>query len=466
MVDAEFLEPSGAEALGLSIAQALSILRAHWKLSAALITVLMSASFYLIKLMPKTYLATATLMVNYENKDPLAGREIPSDMTNTYIPTQIELMLSPVILYPVIAKLQLTRTAEFAAGFKGPREELKDYVLTNLRSKISVQQGRGSQLLYVTGASIYAVQAANIANAIADEYLYQERARTNQPAGERATRYSEQMAELRDKVTAAQEKVAAFRKEHGITEVNPNRPDEEANILNDLETKLEDARNQRRIVEARQSDNGGLNAEELKSSQVQTLKGQLSTLEATLAEQRATLGPNHPKIRELESKIAAVNESLAEEIRTLSTNTDSQLSQARALENKYRQAVDQERAKVMAEHKMLDDASKLLLELDSAQAAYKRALDGYDQVMFASTGNYDDVNLISRATPPAKASKPEKPKFMLAAAAISLAIGLGAPFGFELLFNRRVRCKDDFERGFGIPVLAQLERLRPEPKPS
>jgi succinoglycan biosynthesis transport protein ExoP len=42
---------------------------------------------------------------------------------------------------------------------------------------------------------------------------------------------------------------------------------------------------------------------------------------------------------------------------------------------------------------------------------------------------------------------------------MSLVLGLAAPLGYELLLNRRLRCRDDLERHFGIPVLAQFGPL-------
>jgi len=38
-------------------------------------------------------------------------------------------------------------------------------------------------------------------------------------------------------------------------------------------------------------------------------------------------------------------------------------------------------------------------------------------------------------------------------------VAVAAPFGYELFLNRRLRCRDDLEKHFGIPVLAQLGPL-------
>ena len=101
-----------------------------------------------------------------------------------------------------------------------------------------------------------------------------------------------------------------------------------------------------------------------------------------------------------------------------------------------------------------DQAAKFQLELASAQAVYKRALDGNDQVLFASAGAYRNVDFVSRATPPSRASKPRVAIFLLLACVMGGGLGLALPFGYELL-HRRVRTRDDLERDLGIPVLIE-----------
>jgi hypothetical protein len=37
-----------------------------------------------------------------------------------------------------------------------------------------------------------------------------------------------------------------------------------------------------------------------------------------------------------------------------------------------------------------------------------------------------------------------------------VVVGFGAPVGYELFVDRRVRCRDDLERTFRVPVLIEL----------
>ncbi len=445
-------EPAG----GMSLAQVLCIVRAYWGTSIVTAMALIAISFVVIKLLPKEYVATATLIVNVENKDVLAGRQFPEGQANTYIPTQIELILSRVVLQPVVERLNLTADQEFSRGFTGSPTALKEVVANNLHDSLLVTQGINSQLLYIAAAAKDPGRAAEIANAVADEYLRQERLRTNEPARERAERYAKQLQELREKAILAQDRVTEFRQQNGLTESDQDIGDTEGATVRDLQDKLEATQNQRRELESRQLDAGSTSEAVMNVNSVTDLRATLAAQEGQMAQLRATLGPKHPKVVELESQMESTRRALAAEVHSISANTSVQLARVKELEAKYQNALTSERARLLARRGLQDQRAKLLLELQSAQANYKKALDGYDQIMFASAGNYTDVSLVSRADPPAKPTKPKKLKWFLVMCAASLMLGLAGPFTYELLVNRRLRCRDDLERHFGIPVLAQF----------
>jgi polysaccharide biosynthesis transport protein len=444
---------------GMSPAQAVAILRAYRSHAIIAIVALVCLSGAIIKLLPKVYVATATLIVNYDNKDALAGREFPAGEASTFVPTQIELIMSPVILRPVAQHLKLNEDSQFTRGFVGPPNAVMEVVTKNLQKALQVQQGVGSQLLYISAAAKDPDLAANIANSVVDEYLLLERRRTNEPAGARAERYSQQLAELREKAVSAQDRLTEFRQANGLTEVDGDRVDLEGSALADLQIKLEAAQNQRRDLESRQLDTNAKSDAVLDSTAIVALRARLQAQEAQMAELRATLGPKHPKVQELSSQMEATRRSLADEVSSISTNNSVQLARARELESKYASALQSERTRLLQRRAVQDQSAKLVLELQSAQATYKRALDGYDQIVFASAGNYTDVSLVSRADPPVKAEKPNKVKLFLVGIALSFALGLAGPFAYELFVNRRLRCRDDLERHFGIPVLAQLDPI-------
>ena len=237
---------------GMSVPQFAAILLAYWKQIVVITVVVASLGAVTIKYLPKTYTATATLIVNSDLKDPLAGRDFPAEMIASYVSTQIELMTSPIVLLPAIDRLKLMEDKDFTSGFSGNGDALREFVQKNLALSLQVQRGTGGQLLYVSASAKSAAQAAEIANAVADVYLEQDRRRLNNPAGERAQRYTEELAELREKATIAHDKVTAFRHENGIGDMNSASAGTEVQSLDTLHQHLLETQNLRRTLEAKQ----------------------------------------------------------------------------------------------------------------------------------------------------------------------------------------------------------------------
>ena len=102
-------------------------------------------------------------------------------------------------------------------------------------------------------------------------------------------------------------------------------------------------------------------------------------------------------------------------------------------------------------------------EYQVANEAYANALRSKDQVEFAKTGDYKDVTKVSDAVPPVKSSKPNKKKLFLMALVLSFGLAVGGPFAYELLLDRRIRCRDDLERSFRIVMLAEFGKM-PQPQ--
>lgn len=376
---------------GMSLSQLASIIWSYRKLSLLITASVILAAGIACAMWPRTYQATAALMVEFEINDPLAGREFPTNLISSYMATQVDLTSGSGVLNEVVERLKLARSKKYAAGYTGEAAGLHDWVVTGVRKKLVVEQGKyGSQIINVTYSAGTAVEAAQVANAVAEVYSEQQHKRLTGPAAERAQRQTEQLEALKIKVTRSQEQLSDFRQRSGLI-----NSDARADV--DVHATL-----------------------------IQSMKGQLALQNTQMAGLRATLGTQHPQVLELQSQINATNQTMYTEISAYS-------------------------GKAKAERV----AAKYQLELESAQSVYARALDGYDQAMFAATGSYSNIEFVSRATPPSKASKPKVGILMLLACVVGGALGLAIPLCYELL-NRRVRCRDDIERDHGIPVLAEL----------
>jgi polysaccharide biosynthesis transport protein len=444
---------------GLSLAQILSIVRAHRRLTTLIVLVVLSLTALALVLWPRTYTAVVTLMVNYEVNDPSNGKELPVGQLGSYIATQVELMQTPEVLLAVVDRLKLTNNRDYAGGYSGSSGTLREWAAKEVSKNLSIYQGQmGSQLIYLAYSARDPTEAAQVANALAEVYKEQDYSRSTGPPGERTKRYAQQLTELKGKVDQAQKDVTAFHQRNALID-DGNKTNVDLALLEPLEERLLEAQNARRVAEARASGDQAVNDQVLSSTLIQTLKTQLAAQEARLAQLNTLYTSQHPDVVDSRSLVQDARRSLANAVHSYAANASATLAMAQRLEQSLQRAVAEQRTKVLARGQLHDEAAKYLLELESSQAVYKRALEGYDQIMFASGGHYTNVSFISRATPPVKPSKPRILTGAILGCMAAFLLGLGLPLGYEL-FNRRVRCRDDLERHHGIPVLVEFGRLR------
>jgi len=443
---------------GLSLVQVWSIIWAYRLVIALIVAAFLALTALVVAFLPRTYSATATLMVSYDVNDPLNGKDFPTGLLGSYIATQIELIQSPEVLLPVVDRLNLTTKDDYTAGYGGDGSTLREWAASRLSKNLAIYQGPfASQLIHVRYSATNAAEAAQVANAVADVYMAQDVVRSTNPATQRAKRYAEQLEKLKNKVISAQTEATAFHQSNSLIE-SGSTADVDTTLLTSLEQQLMEAQNASRVAEARMSGDQSVGDLVLASPLIQSLKTQIAAQQVRLAEMELLFLPKHPLVLEMNSQIRANRAALAAETRRYSRNASATLGAARQLVEKLQTAVDDQRGRVLAVSKLRDDAAKYQLELESTQAVYKRALEGYDQVMFASSGRYTNVDVVSRARAPVKATQPRVLVDLLVGCIGAGLLGLLGPLAYEL-FNRRVRCRDDLERDHGVPVLVDFGPL-------
>jgi succinoglycan biosynthesis transport protein ExoP len=444
---------------GLSLEQIASILWAYRRLTIFIGLVVLALTAALLAVWPRTYTSTATLMVNYEVNDPRAGKELPVGQVYSYIATQVELLQTTGVVLAVVDRLNLTQNSDYARGYRDTGGTLREWVASKVSKKLTIAPSAiGSQLIYVTFSASDAALAAQVPNTVAEVYKEQERERAAGPPGERARRYARQVEELKGKVDLAQAKVTSFHDRSGVID-DGGRTSVDMNLLGSLEGRLLEAQTARRIAEARTLEDPAVSDQVLASTEVQAMRTQLVTQEMRLAQLKRTYTANHPDIQESAVQVEDSRRSLAVAAQSYAANAASTLAMAQRLESKLQKSVADQRAAVLSQGRLRDESARYQLEFQSAQEVYKRALDGLDQIMFAAAdGPYTNVDVVNRATAPMTASAPKLLTGALLGCIAAAFLGLGIPLLYEL-FNRRVRCRDDLERQYGVPVLVEFGRL-------
>ena len=141
---------------------------------------------------------------------------------------------------------------------------------------------------------------------------------------------------------------------------------------------------------------------------------------------------------------------------------NSAVSQQR--ESQIREALEQQREKVLKMKEQRDEASVLLRDVESAQRTYETINARLSQAAIEGQSNQTNVSIIKQAMPP---TQPSSPRIMInmvlavmAGGMLAVIVGLGLE-----IRDRRLRTDFDVTELLELPVLGSIpSRNKPEPR--
>lgn len=375
------------------------------------------------------------------------------------VTSQVQVVLSRDLARTVIARLKLDKNPEFDPALNGisPIKRIlgklglirdpasmtpEERVLEAYYDRLTAYAIDKSNVIVIDFLSQDPQLAANVANAIADEYLVRQGAAKQEQARTAVDWLSGEIQTLQKKVADAEAKVAAFRGDTNLL-VGPNDTTLSAQQLGDFNTQIATARAQKADADAKskiireilKSGQPVEASDVLNSELIRRLSEQRVTLRAQLAEQSTSLGDRHPRIKELKAQIADLDEQIrAEAARTArSFENDSRIASARvdALAANFDQLKNQAAStneRSVELQALMRDAKAQRDLLESYLAKYREATAR--QSLTSAPAN---TQVISRATVSNVPAYPKKLPSVLIATVATLMLSCGFVLTKELL---------------------------------
>lgn len=448
----------------MTLAQILRTLRARYKIVLLLLVVTVVAAFAVSLLMPKTYKATTSLVLNNKGVDPVTGLNVPVQLTPGYLPTQVDIVSSKVVALKVISDLKLAEdpaVQERFAKMDSSHTTIQDWLADGLRANLTVEPARDSSVLNITFKGDDAEYVAKIANAFAAAYQQVSVDLKVAPAQKASGYINDQIKQLRDKFEAAQNKMSAYQKENNIFS-SDNKLDVETARLNELSSQLVMAQGLAMEANSRQSQvksNAGGSPDVLANPLIQSLKSRLSEAEAKFADTSAKLNVNHPQYIAAKSEVDNLRASLNQQIGLASTGIVSNARIQQQREAEVRAALNAQKEKVLALNSARDELSVLSNEMENAKRAYETASQRLTQTNLEGQSTQSDISVLTAATVPRSPAGPRMLLNLLLALVVGGILGIAAAIAMELL-DQRVRSADDLAQLFGLPLLGVIEKTR------
>lgn len=438
----------------------LQILRARKRVLIGTFLLTVIATVIVSVMLPKTYTATSSVVMNYKGVDPLTGLALPGQLMPGYMATQLDIISSKNVALRVVDRLRLAESpavnAQFMAATEG-RGTVRDWLAGLLMKKLEVAPSRESSVVNISFNGSDPEFAATVANAYAQEYQNVTVQLKVDPMKRASSFFDAQMKTLRDNVEAAQSRLSKYQQDHDIVSVD-NRLDVETNRLNELSAQLVGAQSQLMEAQSRRqmANSGGATAPDVASNPlIQNLKLNLNAAEGRLAEAEQRLGRNHPQYQSLKAEVDKLQRELSRQVNLTSQSVGNNASVLQQREVSLRTALAEQRTKVLEMNRARDELNVLAKDVETAQRAFDTAAQRFSQTRIESHAEQSDVIVLNPATAPLEPSSPRIMLNTLLAVLLGTMLGVGFAILLELL-DRRVRMNSDLD-SLGIPLLGTVD---------
>lgn len=137
----------------MNLSQFLLILRARKRIILLTMLVVIALVTVGSLLWPKSYKATASILLNFKGVDPVTGLTMPGQLMPGYTATQVDIITSHKVALQVIDSLKLAQSPQVVQQFNeatGGRGTVNDWLAELLLKKVEVVPARESSVLEIS----------------------------------------------------------------------------------------------------------------------------------------------------------------------------------------------------------------------------------------------------------------------------------------------------------------------------
>jgi capsular exopolysaccharide synthesis family protein len=306
--------------------------------------------------------------------------------------------------------------------------------------------------------------AAEVTNAVANKFLTQNFEAKTQKFTEAARWLSETSNQLKSKLREAEEALEAYTREHGmiftdkdgtLTITKLQRLHEQA-MKAEYDRVLKESLYQE-VKEGRVKENAEAYADLLykTSPKMVDLQKQLGDLETQKAEMSNKFGDDNPKLKEVNLRIAAIQEQIKASQGSLEEKLKTEYERAVRDEEKLKKLLAQAKAEAMTQNQAGIQYNLLKQEVDMNKQLYQDYLNKTNQAEAQKVEQQNNLRIIEAAEVPGSPVSPRRMFTIMVAFLLSAGVGLGLAFFLEYLDNT-IKTVEDVSRYAQLPALSVI----------
>jgi succinoglycan biosynthesis transport protein ExoP len=451
----------------MTLAQLLRIWWARKFLFLGLLLTVVGATVAISLLLPKKYVAEATLVADVRSVDPVSGAASAAMLSPTFLSTQMDIIRSHNVALKVVDKFKLVDIPEVREQFQQATRgigSIRDWLADSLLNNLEVKPARDSNVFSLTFAAPDADFATVMANAFANAYIQTTIELKVDPTRRQAAWFDEQLVTLRKALEDAQQRLSEFQKSSTLVS-NDYRIDVESARLAEISSQLVAAQAARSDAETRRTQMTQAIAKNrleelpdiLGNGLLQNMKAELTRASSNLSELGERYGRNHPQYKSAAASVETLKRRLNDELNTAKGSINQTAEMAKQRVTEMQASLDAQKQRILELKRSTDTRDVLNREVESAQRTYDAATQRASSIRLESQLDQSSIAVLNPATRPFAPASPRVLLNIFVSIVIGSMLGAGVALAVEMR-NRRIRHASDIAEATGVVLLAQLPK--------
>jgi capsular exopolysaccharide synthesis family protein len=481
--DERFQKP-GSESEGtLDFARYLRVmLKRKWLVLAVMAVGVTATVIYTLR-QTKLYVARASVIINPQAPE-VFGREVQDVVqlgsgtnwgNDEYYNTQIAIITGHDLAEETVHRHQLHKNTALVppdiAAQLNEKAQI-EYATSRLWRSLSATRRRDSRIVDIGVLHANASLAADLANKHAETFMDSNLQVRSRNTGEASKILSTEMDSAIRRLRASEEKLYAFKKDHGILSASlEDKLNQLAADLQRYNTALNDTRIQRiELAALRKQVGTAMSLDVLESpifalvgnSTIDPLKAQYLEDNQKLIKLSQQLGPRHPEYIEQKKLVDALRAAIDGEARLALNEVEQRLQKAVATEMQFQQEVTRLTQEAIDLGPLTREYNELKRQSDADDSNYSLVIGRLKTSEMSGRNELGNIVWHERARAPAGHVFPRMRRNVILATAVALILALAMVFLLEYL-DRTIKTAEDVEHAMQVPVLGLIPLIEDVP---
>jgi succinoglycan biosynthesis transport protein ExoP len=435
------------------------VLERRWLVITAFFTVLLLTAIYLVRA-PRIYQAVVRLQIDRESGNPLNVKDAVSLDTREqdYLQTQYKNLQSRSLLESVIDSLKLDTDPRYSKELDRVYALQKDIVVAPIRL---------SRLVDVRVEHTDAKKAKEIANVLAKNFIEQNLQQKYNSSFTAVTWLKAQVDDAKNKVGKAEADLHEYRKSHNEVSLEEGENIARQALIQaqtDLSKVRAEAAQAAQTVE--EIDHLIKNGEPIDTipviadnPTVQRIKQEIAIEEGNLAALLKRYRDKYPAVISQRSKIASLQENLAQECEKQLLTIRNTASILQKKEDTLNSIVTSEEQKQMVLNSLKIQYDILRREAENNKSIHSNVLMRMKETEMLSRITSNNIRIVDEASDPLKPVKPRMVVTIIFGVLGAMALSLALAF-FVNYLDDSIKSQDDIENFMRLPFLGYIPNIK------